>query len=188
VRWLSQYVCNVLALISLALAVVTVPLWARSYWVADAWGWSSEKRSVQCGLARGRLRLDTTRLGEAGGVWSGPAFVHARYRAQDDPPTGRLPASVRNLGFAAEHRIAGKNYESFLVLTPLWAVLLFFSAAALLSRGLGQAARRARRRAAGLCADCGFDLRATPDRCPECGAEPPRGAVPVRARDGLARR
>jgi hypothetical protein len=40
-----------------------------------------------------------------------------------------------------------------------------------ISQALSSVKQRRRRRR-GMCPACGYDLRATPDRCPECGAVP----------------
>jgi hypothetical protein len=52
---------------------------------------------------------------------------------------------------------------------PLWWVL---SAVAFFPMFRLAVALRRHKRLSGLCSSCGYDLRATPDRCPECGTIP----------------
>ena len=106
------------------------------------------------------------------------------------PPTPQtkrstMPAGatfIRRLGFAGPwsfHHIAQDSdstspgaYLEHRVLVPYWFLMTLAGglpavrgAAWLWRSGRGRLARRA-----GRCASCGYDLRATPDRCPECGA------------------
>jgi hypothetical protein len=57
------------------------------------------------------------------------------------------------------------------LVVPYWLAIVCTAALPLLRLGVGAVAfrRRWQRRHAGLCEACGYDLRATPGRCPECG-------------------
>jgi len=74
-------------------------------------------------------------------------------------------------------------YSDFLnVHVPYWAIVL--AAGTLPAARLVAYRRRRRRDRAHLCPVCGYDLRASPERCPECGRDVDPVAGKTRERVG----
>jgi hypothetical protein len=81
------------------------------------------------------------------------------------PVLGSIPA----LG-----QLFGVSEPAHFVKAPWWA-LFGVTGLVPLARMVGLV-RASRRQARGLCAACGYDLRASPQGCPECGAQFPNAS------------
>ena len=78
------------------------------------------------------------------------------------------------IGFAC-HTIPSTKGDYFFLAVPDYAI--GFVTALLPCFWLVRYVRDRRRFRAGICQCCGYDVRATPDRCPECGRAPERSVT-----------
>jgi hypothetical protein len=95
---------------------------------------------------------------------------HAEARVEPSQPTP-CPTGRWGLGDYS-YQLLGQHGEGSRtkLAVPWW--LLAGGASVLPGCRTSATLRRPRSRRVGSCAGCGYDLRATPDKCPECGTEP----------------
>ena len=155
-------------------------LWALSYRRHEVFIWSDDVRVRRVGLSRGAVQLVHARL--EGGTFPEAGFVHLSGRPR--PIQLGLPAGdcttywvVGPLSFIIGRQGGAGPFAIRLheLIVPHWFVFLL---TLLPVPWLWRRTRRVRRADEGRCAVCGYDLRASPQRCPECGATPAAAAAP----------
>ena len=163
-RRMKRRLLNFLTAVSLLLCVAVCGLWARSYWASD--GTTSEDG------------LDTFIMHKGQIVWKHRSAEGADYITA----TGRTNGfKLLGVGAVKTQTAGGEHLWTFGI--PLWFLTLI--------TGIVPALRLPRfrnrrltdwRRGQQRCESCGYDLRATPGRCPECGtlghkSEPPNSSA-----------
>ena len=154
---------------------------------------NSITRRIYTGYGIGVYRGSVS-LGECRETWPQDFATPGIWFARDSAPVGEgwdvfcdgriaveRDSSFTYLGFGSYSWRNGADYvftTSGLML-PLWFVVCVLNIPAfifiwLALRSIMRNRRRRRRIGRNQCANCGYDLRATPDCCPECGARPPK--------------
>ena len=137
---MKRRLLNVLTLLSLLLCVAVVALWVRSYWVSDGYE-----------FVRKGVRWEA--VSEKGTLWLSDL---PQKRIDPSHPSRMAKARLKPEHYDMPHALA---VASLAVAPAVWLTL-----------AASARSRHRRRVDQNLCPRCAYDLRATPDRCPECGA------------------
>jgi hypothetical protein len=164
-------------LLSLLIGVGAIVAWVRSYpYPMHTLNWYRYRpdgvhTDLYCArVSLGKLRIwcEAREYRSSGDVQDNSHVLDFTFTPHEPPPiwerVGFEFYSQRDDFAVMRQHVSG-------VVVPLWFVV----AVSMIAPGVwvaswGRARRRARRRARGECEACGYDLRATRERCPECGA------------------
>jgi hypothetical protein len=162
-----------LSVLSLVLWIATLALWVRSDRSTDVIYYSAWSSGITILSTRGRVDLiHFPYVPDAKLAGFVPSFHTSPFDEFHGVGSHSLDLMVPDSGgwFLGFGFIAGNSLQYRRVRAiwcPHWfLVLLFAILPAFYLRGMLRSRRRHRE---GLCPVCGYDRRATPDRCPECG-------------------
>ncbi|HEV2296233.1 MAG TPA: hypothetical protein VGR35_20480 [Tepidisphaeraceae bacterium] len=180
-RTVRPWLFRITASLSVMGAVVIAVLWCRSYFYLDSFKNHSpaDQRFVYVVVVRGGLQI-----ARCGGLpenrWGDGFESSSSIRGIGDDwqiLTGWGTLTQRSFGGFRWASGDINHQQAGLLPAPFWSLrvplyLLFLMALVLPSWWFSNAfvqRRRARRARAQQCEACGYDLRETPERCPECG-------------------
>ena len=169
-KFLLRWLFNIASFLSLLICLATAVMWIRSCFVGDNWVWY-ERECQNC--------YNTIRSGRG---WIRYGWADMSMMTGKNPPPGHFtlkPAEALyplNATAQFNHTLLGYRYSKYgatgLVLDIAYAIP-FALMAVLPSIWLLSSRRQRSRSRLGLCRVCGYDLRASASRCPECGTSFP---------------
>ena len=161
---------------SIMLCLAVCGAWVRSYRVADCWFHAIRPADAvetthlyYLGIARGRVKAYRTSIsvGRDGRDEAFARFPMHQTVGPTEVDVGTPPGFAGSLGFAL---VSDRRLQARGIALPIWAVAAPLAIPPALALRRAWRRRVGRRRAArGVCGACGYDLRASPERCPECG-------------------
>ena len=205
VRLMVRWAVRTLLVLSALIFVATATMWVRSYWSLDTiyvelpqFGDPTSDDSIAMAIGRGGIRLEFEKYAAYDGEKRKPRRTgpnHSSWQVYSRPPRYPVrlnPDNPNHHGFSyhgleclwyhqepmPDSSFKGETFLCYL-LSPLWGWLLIWAVAPSIWWLRQSRRRRLTRNAPGLCPRCGYDLRASKDRCPECGT-----VVPVTTETG----
>jgi hypothetical protein len=187
---MTRRLFTILRVLSLVLLVATVAAWVRSYWVGDyirvhapiGSGGSVGHRITHFWSAGGQVkveRVDVTMPATPAnedfaifGAFSSRAWDVTEPEPRDFfyPPQGPTDVLAGLRVATHDRQVGSATVRGWGVIVPLWLPVLLLTLPTVAT--VRSRRRRKANARAGLCPQCGYDLRATPARCPECGMVP----------------
>jgi hypothetical protein len=161
---MKRFIFNALTGLSLLMCVASAVLWVRSFWVSEGWPWTRGDSTLIVGTMRGTLSLEWMHTVTTGWHAHYAAYgpVDAKWMVNHSPSHWH--------GFAFGRIAYGPVLGNLVYFLIPCSALVGLTALLPLARVYAHYFRR--KKVPGLCASCGYDLRATPDQCPECGTVP----------------
>jgi hypothetical protein len=177
-----RYVLNAVAVLSTMMCMATTVLWVRSHRTHDALTYWSSQDYRWAGVVSYRGCIECYHLRVPGGWDTDGLRFTAAPPSSFDQYTNWTAYGLEPLWRWGHFGLASAPINSPILTTrngffscvgwslllPDWLVASTFAALAVVLYTV----RRRRCRLPGHCPSCDYDLRATPDRCPECGAVP----------------